>query len=477
MKISLNQAYSFTQLGRRANQEDARFPDCDAPQGEQHFFVVCDGVGGNEKGEVASRTVCDAFGKAFDGFDWSRPLTTADFEHALDFAFSELARIATPENRDMATTLTFAAFHAGGCFIAHIGDSRVYYVRPGQGIVYRTDDHSLVNALVRAGVITAEEAETHPDRNVITRSVCIPEADQERSSATVVNIDDVRPGDYVFLCSDGVLKRLTDQTLVDRLSQPSSDAAKCANIAAMSVDSDDNNTAYLVSVASVAGHKPVAEQSATDATQVVVTPVDTRKIGKRKSSKTWLIVAVLAVVVAAAVVFAMLKMFNGEDATTETDSIKEQVTKVEEQKEAQMPQFKGDMQKFIKANMRYPASAKKEGTVRLSFTVEEDGTTSHIVVKKGVVPIIDKEAVRLCTLMRFTPATDDEGEPTEAVYALEIEFKRPSSQQQAQPTVKQEAKKEEPKPTAIEAAALRSIMHQGEDASQSGKTKTEQTDK
>ena len=233
MKISLNQAYSFTQLGRRANQEDARYPDCDAPQGEQHFFVVCDGVGGNEKGEVASRTVCDAFGKAFDGFDWSHPLTTADFERALDFAFSELARIATPENRDMATTLTFVAFHAGGCFIAHIGDSRVYYVRPGQGIVYRTDDHSLVNALVRAGVITAEEAETHPDRNVITRSVCIPEADQERSSATVVNIDDVRPGDYVFLCSDGVLKRLTDQALTNCLSQPSSDAAKCANIAAM----------------------------------------------------------------------------------------------------------------------------------------------------------------------------------------------------------------------------------------------------
>ena len=184
----------------------------------------------------------------------------------------------------------------------------------------------------------------------------------------------------------------------------------------------------------------------------------------------------LAVVVAAAVVFAMLKMFNGEDAANETDSVKEQVTKVEEQKEAQMPQFKGDMQKFIKANLRYPASAKKEGAVRLSFTVEDDGTTSHIVVKKGVEPIIDKEAVRLCTLMRFTPATDDEGEPTEAVYALEIEFKRPSSQQ-AQPAVKQEAKKEEPKPTAIEAAALRSIMHQGEDASQSGKTKTEQTDK
>ncbi len=471
MKISLNQAYSFTQLGKRANQEDARFPDCDAPKGEQHFFVVCDGVGGNEKGEVASRTVCDAFGKALAGFDWSQPLTTADFERALDFAFSELERVSTPENRSMATTLTFAAFHAGGCFIAHIGDSRVYYVRPSQGIVYRTDDHSLVNALVRAGVITAEEAETHPDRNVITRSVCIPEADQERSSATVVNIDDVRPGDYVFLCSDGVLKRLSDQALTDCLSQPSSDAAKCANIAAMSINSDDNNTAYLVSVASVVGQKSVAAAGTATATQPIVTPVDTKAASKPKT-KNWLIVAALAVIVAAVVAFTLLKTTDSEDTADKTDRGKERITKTEKTK-AQMPQFKGNMQKFIKDNLRYPAKAKEEGTVRLSFTVEEDGTTSHIVVKKGVETAIDKEAVRLCTMMRFIPATDDDGEPTEAVYTLEIKFSRPA----AKPETKEEAKEEERKPTALEAAALRTIMQQGKESGQDSKTETDKTDK
>lgn len=220
----MNQPYSFTQLGRRANQEDSRYPDCDTPKDPQPFFVVCDGVGGNEKGEVASRTVCDAFGKALVGRDWSCPFTVRDFEQALDFAFNELQRVSTPENKGMATTLTFVAFHSNGCFIAHIGDSRVYYVRPGSGIVYRTDDHSLVNALVRAGVITEKEAETHPDRNVITRSVCVPDAEQERSAATTVNITDVRPGDYVFMCSDGVLKNLSDDMLVEILGKPASDA-------------------------------------------------------------------------------------------------------------------------------------------------------------------------------------------------------------------------------------------------------------
>ena len=175
----------------------------------------------------------------------------------------------------MATTLTFVAFHSDGCFIAHIGDSRVYYVRPGSGIVYRTDDHSLVNALVRAGVITEKEAETHPDRNVITRSVCVPDAEQERSAATMVNITDVRPGDYVFMCSDGVLKNLSDDMLVEILGKPASDAEKCARIAAMSVDSDDNNTAYLVSVDSVAGALPVEPQTATR----IVTPAEARPAG------------------------------------------------------------------------------------------------------------------------------------------------------------------------------------------------------
>ena len=236
MEIRLNQPYSFTQLGQRGNQEDARYPDSDEPKGAKPFFVVCDGVGGSNKGEVASRTVCDAFGQALSNTDWSKEFTIRDFEKALDFAFSALEEKTTPENKGMATTLTFVAFHKGGCFIAHIGDSRVYYVRPGEGIVYKTEDHSLVNALVRAGVITQEEAATHPDRNVITRSVCVPEGDQERSTATTVNISDVREGDYVFLCSDGVLKKLTDGRLVDILSASASDKDKRDAIAGLSKD-------------------------------------------------------------------------------------------------------------------------------------------------------------------------------------------------------------------------------------------------
>ena len=228
MKIQLKQAYSFYQLGSRSNQEDARYPDSDKPEMKAPFFVVCDGVGGSDKGEVASGTVCRSFARSLENFDFSKEFTEADFDRVLAQAYADLEAVATDENRDMATTLTFVAFHAKGCFIAHIGDSRVYYVRKDKGIVYRTEDHSLVNALVKNGCITEEEALTHPDRNVITRAMGVKQGDKDYAKATLHNVSNVQPGDYVFLCSDGVLKNVTDQSIIDILSSVASDEEKRA---------------------------------------------------------------------------------------------------------------------------------------------------------------------------------------------------------------------------------------------------------
>ena len=416
MIVNLKQAYSFTQAGSRPNQEDSRYPDCDMPERGQHFFVVCDGVGGSEKGELASRTVCDAFGSALAGFDWQREFTAADFERALDSAFASLESILTPENRDMATTLTFVAFHAGGCFIAHIGDSRVYYVRPGEGIVYRTDDHSLVNALVRAGVITEDEAATHPDRNVITRSVCVPDADHERSAATTANIADVRSGDYVLLCTDGVLKRLADDAIVDILSSDSSDAAKCAHIAAMSVDSDDNNTAILVGVDSVEG------AAATAGTHPIAA-VETRPRRRMPlSAIIGIIVAVVLVVVIALMAVKLLKA--DDDRKKEADA---EQTELAAHKATVPPRFDGNMQEFINKNLKYPSETQATGTVEVRFSVKTDGTTAGLKVTKSVDAAIDKEALRLCSLMHFVPAKDGDGNAVEAVTSQQIVFRRPAA--------------------------------------------------
>ncbi|MBD5296303.1 MAG: serine/threonine-protein phosphatase [Bacteroides sp.] len=251
MDITLRQPYSFCQLGRRGNQEDARFPDNDSPQGCKPVFVVCDGVGGQDKGEVASRTVADAIGKYMSRVDLTRPFTGKDFSKVLDYAYDALNRAMTRDTREMATTLTFVCFHGGGVYCAHIGDSRIYHIRPGVGIINQSDDHSLVNSLVHSGNITPEEAINHPQSNVITRCMCYTPKGQSPSSASTLEIKDVQAGDYFFLCSDGVLHKIDDTALYNLLCEEIPDKEKIRRIAEASRNSSDNNTAYLIGVEQV----------------------------------------------------------------------------------------------------------------------------------------------------------------------------------------------------------------------------------
>ena len=251
MKIQLKQPYSFCQIGKRANQEDARFPDSDVPCGSDRFFVVCDVVGGQDKGEVASRTVADAIGDCMSGIDLSDIFTYEDFRKVLDHAFSSLSKQISKETQAMATTMTFVCFHAGGVFCAHMGDSRIYHIRPGVGILYQSEDHSLVNELVHSGNLTPEEAIGHSRSNVITRCIRHVEKGLERPAATTLQIEDVEEGDYFFLCTDGVLNMIDDGELFSLLSSDESDKDKIRLIADKSFGSPDNNTAYLIGIGRV----------------------------------------------------------------------------------------------------------------------------------------------------------------------------------------------------------------------------------
>lgn len=261
MEILLKQPYSFCQKGRRSNQEDARFPDDDSPQGVKPAFVVCDGVGGQDKGEIASRTVADAIGVYMDNVDLTEPFDASDFSNVLEYVYNRLNKVMGRDNREMATTMTFVCFHGNGVFCAHMGDSRIYHIRPGVGILYQSEDHSLVNALVHSGNITPEEAINHPQSNVITRCIGYVEKGAEKPSATTMQIEDVESGDYFFLCSDGVLHKVDDSKLYNILSSDISDKYKMEQFADLSKDSSDNNTAYLICVDKVLG----ANESKDDA--------------------------------------------------------------------------------------------------------------------------------------------------------------------------------------------------------------------
>lgn len=253
MIIKIRQPLCFREQGRKANQEDNLYPLPDTASTSDKYFLVCDGVGGSDHGEVASSTVSKAIGDFLNNQEIPDGVLTEEiFNQALDYAYNSLdaAYAQYAESfKKMSTTLTFLGIHRGGCLIAHIGDSRVYHIRPGVGILSKTNDHSLVNDLLKAGELTPEQAKNFKQKNVITRA--LQPLMESRSPAELTPVLQVEAGDYFFLCCDGVLEHLEEETLVEILSdKAATDAQKLAAIKKVCDDGDtyDNYTCYLVPI-------------------------------------------------------------------------------------------------------------------------------------------------------------------------------------------------------------------------------------
>ena len=246
--------FSISEIGKRANQEDSIYPALGNADDNDRLFVLCDGMGGHAAGEVASSTVC----KVMSNYIMANVVGTSfdedDFAKALSASYDALDANDNCEENKMGTTLTFLKFHDKGCFVAHIGDSRVYHIRPseiGQArIVFVTRDHSLVNDLVELGELTPEQAKTSRQRNVITRAM---QPNQERrDKADIKHITDIHSGDYFYMCSDGMLEQMDDMELADILSlEGYSDDEKMDIILEQTSDNKDNHSAHLIHVIDV----------------------------------------------------------------------------------------------------------------------------------------------------------------------------------------------------------------------------------
>lgn len=248
--MKLGMPYALNEIGGRQNQEDSIFPPKGDANESTRLFLVCDGMGGHENGEVASGLVCSTFGANLANID-HEGFTVDMFNYTLNAAYDALDREdPNPESmRKMGTTLTFLHLNSREAVVAHMGDSRVYHIRPSERnpILYQSSDHSLVNELVRAEIITPEEALTHPRRNVITRAMQ-PHL-ETRYKADVRTFNDVLAGDYFFLCSDGVLESISNEALVEILRRDVTDAEKIEAIRTLcAASSKDNFSAYLVPV-------------------------------------------------------------------------------------------------------------------------------------------------------------------------------------------------------------------------------------
>ncbi|HTD58622.1 MAG TPA: Stp1/IreP family PP2C-type Ser/Thr phosphatase [Solirubrobacteraceae bacterium] len=258
LRVAEHWSGTDTGLQRRANEDSllVRSP----------LFVVADGMGGAQAGEVASSVAVETFrdGLANGGDPESSLVTQVEQANA---RINELSHQRL-EHAGMGTTIT--AVHVGeqDLTIAHVGDSRAYCLRDGE-LLRLTDDHSLVDELIRQGKLTPEEAEEHPQRSVITRALG-PEATVEVDVRSFRG----RTGDVYLLCSDGLTTMLGEEELLGLLSANARlhDAGEALIAAANAAGGKDNITVVLFRLEEVFGEAQQPSDGLTTITAVAQAP-------------------------------------------------------------------------------------------------------------------------------------------------------------------------------------------------------------
>ncbi len=242
----LLKVYTISEVGQRPNQEDSLWPEYGRETDADRLFIVCDGIGGHKHGEMASQTVCQAIGRwvALHTRNHEQLFGDQLLDRAIGEAYDMLDSL--PESNDtptMGTTLALLKLHEGGATIAHIGDSRVYHIRPGRDaretrILFRTRDHA------------AEE------KGVISRAM--QPRQQLRTMPEVHHIADIRPGDYFYICSDGMLEQMSDENICFNFSHiTGTDDNKVDILRRATGENTDNHSAIVVHVIDTDG-QPVA---------------------------------------------------------------------------------------------------------------------------------------------------------------------------------------------------------------------------
>jgi serine/threonine protein phosphatase PrpC len=224
----------FTSICKREINEDA-FGIID-----EKSFLLCDGVGGIEHGEIASQLLINIFKKSITKYNSKN--------HEFFDRILEMYDSFCKENlllSSMASTLTFSKLQENSILVAWCGDSRVYHIRNGE-VLFETIDHNWVNEALKFGILSFEESLDHPNRNIITRAIKY----QSKSSIIEIHqLTNLEDGDFIFHCSDGVLESWSNVQLMNLFSNNftcneyiDSIKKKCE------IYSQDNSTALLYKI-------------------------------------------------------------------------------------------------------------------------------------------------------------------------------------------------------------------------------------
>jgi serine/threonine protein phosphatase PrpC len=200
---------------RASNQDEFRFQQLDD---HAAFALICDGMGGENGGQVASKIASDTISKRIVEY-YQSGLSDEEYKNMIISAVSDGNMAVYDKSLEdkqyagMGTTAIFAMILDDRAFLAHVGDSRIYLLRDGE-LYQVTKDHSLVQALLEQGKITPAEADHHPQKNLVTRAVgisCFVDIDY----IEITNLED----SALLLCSDGLTNTCSDELIQDTLNR------------------------------------------------------------------------------------------------------------------------------------------------------------------------------------------------------------------------------------------------------------------
>jgi len=299
-----------TDIGRaRDHNEDYvdAFSPSDPTQRRQkgHLFIVADGMGGHQAGEVASEGAVRTISREYyaDPDPDVRGSLTRAIKQANAFIYQQAQQMTS--RIGMGTTVVAAVVRGRELYLANVGDSRAYMMRQGK-VNKVTRDHSFVEEQIRAGILTREEARTHPQRNVITRALgSKPEVQVDTYSG------ELKAGDALLLCSDGLSEYVQEEDLAQMLGQyPPKETVPRLIALANKRGGSDNISVLVVQAGPPAG--VAHREAATAAARPAAAP------GRKRLALPWIIGIGFIALVAIAILVAgaiFLPSLVGEKAT------------------------------------------------------------------------------------------------------------------------------------------------------------------
>ena len=233
--------FHYSDIGSRTNNEDyISFSD--------FSFVLCDGVGGIDFGEIASKIVCETFIKEINCYN-PGDLTVSLINKVNTKVQIELNKLATerPELNGIGTTFCAVVFSDDKLFCAHAGDSRIYIIDTIEEKYWRATDHSLSNELINSGILKESNSRNHPFTNQLTRAFQA-NPDSEFTLCDIQQFKNIDSGKLIFICSDGVNEVYSDLDLMNILCSKNLTAENKFSIIQDNCKnySNDNNSAILI---------------------------------------------------------------------------------------------------------------------------------------------------------------------------------------------------------------------------------------